>query len=102
MQSSRTFDCLSHLRRLRIAPTRCLAVTTQSCNANKEQLVPGNVNSYFRIFGFKTEKTSIRSGNILYSHRRRLRRAISTIILTPFYIGDFFLEKKFFFHFYIF
>ena len=51
-----------------------------------ENLVPGDINKFVRVFGFKNEATSLRAGNVLLSHRRRLRRAIFGFFCTPLYI----------------
>ena len=89
MQSSRTIDCMLGFRKLGLAKaTRCLTLTSlKYANSRKnDQIVPGNLNTYFRIFGFKTESTRAKFGNVLFSHRRRLRRAIATVLFTPLYI----------------
>ena len=84
MQSNRAALCLSRI--FRCTAGRHLGCTQSINKPATSDLVPGNINNFIRIFGFKTENTSYRAGNVLYSHRRRLRRAVASFILTPFYI----------------
>jgi len=64
----------------------------QSGSAKNAQIVPGDINKFVRVFGFKTENTSWKAGNVLYTHRRRLRQALASVLLTPFYIVPFFSD----------
>ena len=60
----------------------------EKSGTSKGQIVPGDINKFVRVFGFKTENTSWKGGNVLYMHRRRLRLALASVVLTPFYIGE--------------
>merc|ERR1712142_816214 len=65
----------------------------EKSGTSKGQIVPGDINKFVRVFGFKTENTSWKGGNVLYMHRRRLRLALASVVLTPFYIVPFFLAE---------
>ena len=58
-------------------------------NDKDTKLVPGSIKQFVRVFGHKTEKHATRNGNLILDHRRRLRRAIKSLVFTPFYAGNF-------------
>lgn len=74
-----------------ICQTRCLSLT---CVKTKDtSLVPGDIKSFIRIFGFKTDNSAVRAGNVAISQRRRLRRALASFLFTPFYILPVFFNE---------
>ena len=64
--------------------TRPLSLSVLS--GKDDKLLPGDINKFVRVFGFKNEATSIWAGNVLLSHRRRLRRALAGFCFTPLYL----------------
>jgi len=71
--------------------TRPLSLSVLS--GKDDKLLPGDINKFVRVFGFKNEATSIWAGNVLLSHRRRLRRALAGFCFTPLYLLPFFTDE---------
>lgn len=74
---------------------RGLCVTLSRCSVSKEEktLIPGSTNQFVRVFGHKTDKAATRNGNLILDHRRRLRRAIKSLLFTPIYLLPFLLDE---------